>query len=124
MYPTLSNKGLEFLSTGEYLFSLHSNSEIDFAPIIVAFSKSVEVELNHFLKRKGWRNKKELTLGQVKFQLEKGKLIEDSWMLENLSELIKFRNGSAHTGTSTREIVQKVKNLIFNQGLLEKILSK
>ncbi|MFF2499576.1 tetratricopeptide repeat protein [Peribacillus sp. NPDC058075] len=124
MFPNLSKKSLEFLSTGEYLFSLHSTSEIDFAPIIVSYSKSIEVELNRLLKRMEWGNKKELTLGQIKHQLEKGKLVGVSWLLGYLSEVINIRNGSAHTGTSTREVVIKVKSIIFQQGLLEKILSE
>jgi len=121
-YPNMSNKGLEFLSTGEYLYKIHYHSEIDFAPVMVEFSKVIEVELNLLLKRKDWPNRKEFTLGQIKYQLEKEKKSNDESMLEFLRVLITYRNGSAHTGYSTREKVQEVKSLILDQGWLKSIL--
>lgn len=119
----ISDKGLDFLATGEYLYQMHKVNEIDFAPVMVEFSKVIETELNRHLAHLGLIDAKEtLTLGGLNRRLRQ---INVEWLIpyqDNLEKLIKFRNGSAHTGQSTREKVAVVRDLIMNTGWLEDIL--
>lgn len=86
---------------------------------MVEFSKVVETELNLALKKKKLINK-DLTLGQLKFNLEKVKQYKE--FLPFLEEVITHRNGSAHTGVSTRKKVKKVRALLLEDKWLERIL--
>lgn len=65
-FNNISHKALHCLSTAEYLYQSNKNSFIDFAPIIVEFSKTFEIELNEVL-RKTFNKKNILTLGQILF---------------------------------------------------------
>ncbi|MEH6988402.1 tetratricopeptide repeat protein [Cytobacillus firmus] len=123
-YPKLSESGLEFLSTGEFLYQTHQENDIDFAPIMVEFSKVIETELNLFLRKKKLIKKNQsLTLGQIKHNFHKIEFQEDPNLFESLSKLIVYRNGSAHTGSSTRVKVKSVRDMILNDGWLERILN-
>jgi len=41
--------------------------------------------------------------------------------MQELREIYKNRNGSAHTGFSTKEKVKRVRDLLINMGVLEAI---
>jgi hypothetical protein len=122
-YPKLSQDGLEFLTTGEYLYQIHKDNEIDFAPVMVEFSKVIETELNHLLRKQKLINSKQnLTLGQINHNLTKIKIANLPDITNFLDQLVFYRNGSAHTGQSTREKVEKVRKMILEDGWLELIL--
>ena len=122
-FEGISDKGLDFLATGEYLYQIHKENEIDFAPVMVEFSKVIETELNRHLAYIGLIDVKEtLTLGSLNWRLRKINVESLSRYQDNLEKLIKFRNGSAHTGQSTREKVEVVRDLIMNTGWLDDIL--
>ncbi|HFJ9472421.1 tetratricopeptide repeat protein [Bacillus cereus group sp. MYBKT111-2] len=122
-FPKLNPDSLEFLSTGEYLYQIHQEGEIDFAPVMVEFSKVIETELNQLLKKhKVIKKNQSLTLGQIKHYLQKAKIKTLPNINEFLEQLIMYRNGSAHTGKSTKEKVKFIRNMILNDGWLKLIL--
>lgn len=122
-YPKLSREGLEFLSTGEYLYQVHRDKDIDFAPFVVEFSRVIETELNILLKKRKVINKgNNFTLGQMYNHFHKIKLKNLANINDFLKELIGYRNSCAHTGKSTREEAEKVRNMLLNEGWLNLIL--
>jgi tetratricopeptide (TPR) repeat protein len=123
-FPSISNDALTFLATGEFLFNVHYESTIDFAPVMVEYSKVIECELNRLLKQKGLvTGDQNLTLGQMKYQMDKFRISSIPELSKCLTLLIKYRNGSAHTGFSTKAKVQKIRNLIIHEGFLQSILN-
>ncbi|QNU25067.1 hypothetical protein [Geobacillus zalihae] len=123
-FKGISKEGLEFLSTGEYLYQLHKDQEIDFAPVMVEFAKVIEIELNlHLKKHKLIHKNTNLTLGQLNHQLKTFKVSTLPNITSFLDQLIRYRNGSAHTGQSTITKVEKVREMILNDGWLKLIIS-
>lgn len=124
-YAKLSKKSLDFLSTGEYLYRAHLNDNtIDFAPIMVEFCKVVENELNVILKQKmnPKKNDKNYSLGQLRYKIERIKPLNN--FVPILVDIIGYRNGSAHTGSTTSEKTGKVRKLLIEDGWLNFILSQ
>lgn len=95
------------MATAEYLFQHHKDSTIDFAPIMVEFCKVVENELRILLKQDN------LTLGQAIQQIEQFKINPLIKELSKLKEIYLCRNGSAHTGVSTKEKVERIRELLI-----------
>ncbi|MGH4122444.1 MAG: hypothetical protein ACREV6_05895 [Clostridium sp.] len=67
-YPHLDSTAKEFLVTANLLFELHQNSVIDFAPIIVEYSKVVEKQLRYLLG--SLLTAEEKMLGQVIWKIK------------------------------------------------------
>ncbi|MED3354366.1 tetratricopeptide repeat protein [Bacillus thuringiensis] len=123
-FPNLSQEGLTLLATGEFLYQVHFEKEIDFAPIVIEFARVIELELNNFLKRRKITKKNQnLTLGQMNNYLHKIKIKNLLNISGFLEELKNYRNSCAHTGQSTREIVQRVRNMILHENWLKVIIS-
>ncbi|TWT27736.1 hypothetical protein [Planomicrobium sp. CPCC 101110] len=123
-YPKLSEKGLNFLSTGEYLYQVHKGIDFDYAPIMVEFSKVIERELNLLLEK--MQLGKNLTLGNINYLVADKKILVDKLrgIGSFLTELVKYRNGSAHVGESTQAKVEKVRSLLFDEGWIERIIKE
>lgn len=51
-YPYMSEKKLNFLTTGEFLLEKNINDSMDFSPIIISFSKCLEGLLRELLKQR------------------------------------------------------------------------
>ncbi|MEG6615984.1 hypothetical protein V6C27_06015 [Peptococcaceae bacterium 1198_IL3148] len=105
-YPKLAHKSIDFLTTAEYLYQHNKDAQIDFAPIMVEFCKVIENELRIVLKQ----NK--LTLGQAIYFIENNKVYPLFSRIASFKEIYLCRNGSAHTGVSTREKVERIRKLI------------
>lgn len=121
-YPNIKSNSLEFLTTAEYLYQIHKENKIDFAPIVLEYSKVIEAELNRYLKELKFIDKKQnLTLGQIHFRLKKIKVSNLIGIEEFLDRLIYFRNGSAHSGQSTLETVEIIRTMILEDKWLKMI---
>ena len=125
-FPALSEKGLDFISTAEYLYQVHKDNDIDFAPIVVEYSKVIETEINRILLAKGIVKKKKkwkpLTLGKLRGKVSDEAKLTIPGINEFLSEVIGHRNRSAHTGQSTRTRIDQLRGLLFEKGWLRTIL--
>lgn len=117
-YPNLSIKSAACLSTGEFLYQVNKDSFIDFAPIVVEYTKVFEIELNQIFKFSPFK-----TIGGVIFYLRKINNSKWNSVAECLEILRQIRNGSAHTGLSTLEKVEKIRDIIFKENWLSYILS-
>lgn len=117
MYPTLNNKALESLSTGEYLFIENKENIIDFAPIIVALSKALEIQMNEVLKLNPAK-----TIGQIQIMIKNmGSKFKS---IDSLLEKVRIiRNSAAHTGASTKKKVEQLREIIFSKEGLESIIN-
>ncbi|WP_147534525.1 tetratricopeptide repeat protein [Bacillus marasmi] len=114
-FPKFEPHSIEFLATAEYLFELNKNSFIDFAPIMVEYCKVIELELCVLL------GNKKLTLGQSIRVIEDKKIKPLIYQISNLKEIYLYRNGSAHTGKSTRRKIEIVRELLFEKNMLSLI---
>lgn len=113
-YPNMSKKALKFLTTGEYLYRINENQYVDYAPIMIEYCKVVELELNNYLKNKGVIQDEKM-LGYI------NKIIQNSNMYDvkkYLSDIVKYRNESAHTGSINREKVEYIREILFEKNFL------
>lgn len=115
-FEFLSKQALSFITTAEYLYQHNKNNFIDFAPIVVEFSKVFEVELNRLLK-----TKRDRTLGEILHDKSIRDSMELAHLLDNIEEIVEIRNCSAHTGQCTIEKLEVLRNKIYEQNLLEQI---
>ncbi|SFU85533.1 protein of unknown function [Clostridium sp. DSM 8431] len=116
-YPTLSEESVNTLATGEFLYESNKNTTIDFAPIVVAMSKCFEIEIN---KRLNLVPKK--TIGQLKYYI-KDMISNYEKIYELLEKIRVLRNNSAHTGATTRETVEELRELIYGENGINYVLS-
>lgn len=116
-YYTLEDRTLNFLATAEFLYRTHSDEMIDYAPIVIEFSKVVELELNAIL-RKIDSFSEYLTIGQIRYNINK---FENSYIYEIISDIIKIRNKSAHSGCCTKEDAEYIRSIIIDE-LLDKLV--
>lgn len=116
-FKLISEEALVFLSTAEYLYQYNKNNFIDFAPIVVEFSKVFEVELNNLIK-----TQKKKTLGQILADESIRNSMMFSAILDEIEVIKEIRNGSAHTGLSTKERVEDIRKKIYETNLLKEII--
>lgn len=125
-FDRMNEKSLGFLTTAEYLYQIHKNdSTIDFAPIMIEFCKVVENELNVILKQKKMIDKKKnYTLGQLLFELERDRFSLFTKFIPILKTILLYRNGSAHTGSTSIEKTDMVRRLLVEEGWLQYLVNK
>lgn len=116
-FPKLEENSLEFLTTAEYLYRINMNNIIDFAPIMVEYCKVIENELRVVLVAK------DMMLGNALKHIKNLNISPLIHKYNQLNEIYTYRNGSAHTGLSTKEKVEKVRQLFFDRGVLKTICS-
>lgn len=119
-FPNLTDKAKELLRTANYLYNLHKDAMIDFAPIIVEYSKIVEVKLRH--KLQGILTSRERMLGQIL-----GKIYDDNIShyydkLGDLRTVNNLRKSSAHTGVLDLYEADKIGCVLFEGELLGSII--
>ncbi|MFJ7370949.1 tetratricopeptide repeat protein [Lysinibacillus sp. NPDC098008] len=115
-FPYLEYKSQVFLATADYLYSSNRYGIMDFAPIVVEYSKVLEYELNARLKFK-----KKQTLGQLIHYIRENKVPHFIEYLSDINQILLWRNGSAHTSTSTIEVVESIRDKYYSEGLLENL---
>lgn len=119
-YPDLIDKAKELLRTANYLYELNKDALIDFAPIIVEYSKIVEVQLR--FKLRDFLSSKEKMLGQIIGKIYNDNIVPYTDNLENLKNVNDLRKDSAHTGVLTIYDADKVRRILFEDGLLVSII--
>lgn len=119
-YSHLNVKSKEFLITAETLFEIHKTSVIDFAPIVVEYSKVVEKQLRILLGTRIPSDQK--TLGGVLFIIKTSKLAPYNGYLPDLYKVNKLRKSAAHTGTLGKNDVEKIRKIFFQDNLLNLLI--
>jgi hypothetical protein len=123
-YRKFDKENLSFLSTGQYLLEIHRNDDIDFSPVLIAFSKCLEGVLAKLLIDKRIILKNEPTmLGNLLFYIERrssslhlyGFQLTTIMNLANgLKEFIKYRNMAAHKEGIKYEQVVRAQKLLYD----------
>lgn len=113
-FSKLSPKALECLNTAEYLYQSNKNSSIDFAPLVIEFSRIFEIELNYALNLK-----KEKTLGQI----INTKILELNSLNLELEKIRLIRNNAAHTSIVSVDTVNELRNLIYKTKIIDNIIA-
>ncbi len=120
-YNKFDESDLAFLATGQYLLEVHKDDNMDFSPVLIAFSKCVEGVLADCLK-KGYvipedeRPMLGNSLAYIKknpelLDLTQSQLIT---LVNQLNSFIKYRNKAAHKeGVSLGDVLQ-AKEIIFD----------
>ncbi|MCY6354414.1 hypothetical protein [Clostridium sp. ZS2-4] len=93
---------------------------IDFAPIIVGYSKIVEVQLRH--KLQGILTSRERMLGQILGKIYDDNIVPFYDKLEDLRTVNNLRKSSAHTGVLDLYEADKIRCMLFEDGLLGSII--
>ena len=90
---------------------------MDFAPIIIEYSRAIEFELKHFLIMKKVINKNDkLTLGQMMVRCNK--LVpskKKALLVRELPIIIKYRNSGAHSGATSLDMAEYFRKLIYTE---------
>lgn len=119
-YPQLSTEAKEFLITAEVLYEMHSSDIIDFAPIVVEYSKVVETQLRMLLYNQLPADTH--MLGEI-IGFIRGNTITPYYnYLTDLSKINRKRRKSAHTGALSKTDADYVKNILYENDLLNKLV--
>lgn len=112
----LDLKSKEFLITAEVLYEIHKASVIDFAPIVVEYSKVVENQLRTLLGTRIPSNQK--TLGGVLFTINTNHIAPYNSYLTDLYKVNRLRKSGAHTGVLGKNDVDEIRKILYQNNLL------
>lgn len=134
-YKHLDDDAIRYIATGETLYSLYPNiavDGIDFSPVVLDYAKCIENVTKRLLVKKGVFDKydpklNKLCLGSAKKKLEdncKSKSLNQEFF-NVLSEIIDYRNKSAHPNQVYKCDADRVRILVlgkfsgkFTEGIL------
>lgn len=119
-YANLDAEAKEFLITAETLYEIHKTSIIDFAPIIVEYCKVVEKQLRVKLGSQIPRNKH--MLGQVIGEISTNSIQPYYLYLSDLQAVNQLRKNSAHTGLLVKSDADAIRNIFYQNNLLNNLL--
>lgn len=115
-FPNLTNESKRFLTTANFLFETHKNNIIDFAPIVIEYSKIVERQLKHLLGNR--LNDDVKMLGQILYKINDESIMPYKNSISKLYRVNKLRKNGAHTGLLTKDNAEEIRRLLFEEGLL------
>lgn len=120
-YSYLEKSALESLINAEFLYRVHKDHEfIDFAPVIVEFSKALEIQLIKYLNdRKPEAVRYKMTLGEVVKAIDDYKIAPYHRSKEKYRFISKIRGESAHVDPKTKKDVDLIRNAFYNDGILK-----
>ncbi|MEG0692485.1 MAG: hypothetical protein RR444_05325, partial [Oscillospiraceae bacterium] len=119
-YQHLNSDSQEFLSTANILYDIHQNSYIDFAPIIVEYSKVVEKQLRILLV--GQLSTGAKMLGQIIGEIDNRSIAPYNSYLIELRTINQLRKDSAHTGRLAKTDADDIRTILFSNGLLNRLI--
>jgi pentatricopeptide repeat protein len=124
-YSELSQKSRNFLITAEFIYTSQKEMIIDFAPVIVEYCKVIENELNWKFKDNALfsknRTNKRLTLGNIKYIIDNMNIRKLSWLSDDIGQILYYRNGSAHIGFADVKKAERIRNIIVDHGMIDRI---
>ena len=120
-YRKFDEPELGFLSTGEYLLEIHKDEDIDFSPVVIAFSKCLEGALAKLLLDKQVITEDDpAMLGNLLFYIKKYSMLLNLYnyqfnlVTNKLKEFIKYRNMAAHKDGIKYDTMVKAKKLLYD----------
>lgn len=119
-YAHLDADAKEFLITAETLYEIHKTSIIDFAPIIVEYSKVVEKQLRVLL---GSQIPSSVhMLGQIIGVISSNNIHPYNLYLSDLQVVNQLRRKSAHTGLLIKNDVHTIRGIFYANNLLNNLV--
>jgi len=120
-YSYLEKSALESLINAEFLYRVHEDHEfIDFAPVIVEFSKALEIQLlKHLNDRKPEAVRNKMTLGEIVKAIDDYKIAPYHRSKDKYRFISKIRGESAHVDPKTKEDVDLIRNAFYSDGILK-----
>lgn len=115
-FSMLDSDAKGFLVTAEILFEMHKDSTIDFAPIIVEYSKVVEKQLR--VKLGTQIPSDSHMLGQIIGCISANHIAPYDTYLTDLRAVNDLRKRSAHTGTLLKIDVDTMRNILYHNNLV------
>lgn len=115
-FPNLTNESKRFLTTANFLFETHKNNIIDFAPIVIEYSKIVERQLRQLIGNR--LNDDEKMLGQILYKINDENIMPYKNSINKLYRVNKLRKNGAHTGLLTKNNAEEIRRLLFEEGIL------
>lgn len=119
-YSHLNTNAKEFLITAEVLYEMHCSNIIDFAPIIIEYSKVVETQLRVLLGNQLPPNIH--MLGKIIGFIRQHNILPYCNYITDLDNVNQKRRDSAHTGLLTKADADYIKNILYTNDLLNKLV--
>lgn len=121
-YGQFDEKSIKFLATGEFLFENHKHvHDMDFSPMLIAYSKCFENVLANYLKAKGILEEKEnVTLGDCIYKIKENlsylKGLKDNFTkkYKKMHAFLELRNKAAHQSGVSKDDIEQAKSWLFN----------
>ena len=110
-------KAQEALATGEYLYRMHQNDDIDFSPVVISYSKALESTLKQFLLSIGYPtsvSKEMLNNLVLKMQSNIEAIGGNTMIINKIRKFQKKRNKAAHESGISREVLQELRALLID----------
>lgn len=118
-FPNLDRSALYFLITAEMLYLQHRESEIDFAPIIVEYSKVLEAQLRSLVGDR--LPPKARMLGEIIQCIVNDNISPYNKHYEQFSRINEIRKNSAHTGKLKKKDAEEIRRYYYELGLLRQL---
>lgn len=127
-YRCFDEQSIKFLATGEFLFESHKDdTDIDFSPMLIAYSKCFESVLTVFLRAKGLLLDEETTtLGSCIYVISKnitslGVSSSDfSKWYKRMQAFLQLRNKAAHPSGISKDDFERAKAYLFDLKTINK----
>jgi tetratricopeptide (TPR) repeat protein len=112
---------IEFLTTGEFLYRIHIESQMDYSPVLMEYCKALENELAVLLSQRGLlQQNSKYTFGDLLFILKKAE--PGNNLTGSLDMLLRYRNMAAHNKRITLAMVEEIRDGIWHKGWLTALL--
>ena len=114
-FPACNSLTIDFLATGEFLYRLHTQSDMDYSPVLIEYCKALEHELALYLSRTGQLSTViKPTLGSLSRLIQK--LHPDEHTATVLDTILSYRNMAAHNAVITKEMADTLRASLIQQG--------
>lgn len=114
-FPRFDDKTIKFLSTGEFLYHNIDNDSMDFSPLAIDYSKTIEYVMNIVLKKNNVISMKEkIMLGNACIIVDKQRNIWKEWFPNKLHKIRDLRNKSAHPEGVSKKQVDSIREILLD----------
>lgn len=117
IFDKANPKAQEALATGEYLYRMHKNEDIDFSPVLISYSKALESTLKQFLLSLGYPvsvSKEMLNNLVMKMNANLETIGGNKKIIDNIKKFQKKRNKAAHVSGISIEVLQDLRNMLID----------
>ena len=120
-YSYLEDVALESLINAEFLYRVHEDHEfMDFAPVIVEFSKALEVQLlKHLEDKKPEAVRYKMQLGEIIKAIDDYKVAPYHRSKEKYRLISRIRGESAHVDPKTKADAEQIRDMFYKDGILK-----